>query len=111
MCCTDDEVGDDGLLDDEEDGQVEEEAEDGSFEHDTGKSGESGKAEQQKQQDGENASGNTVGAASVKALTDAEVGVGCGCDMQWVGCWLCCTLMHLSVLIRGRLFGQRSLEL
>lgn len=83
LFCADDEVGDDGLLDDEEDGQVEEEAEDASFEQGSGETGEDGKAEEPKQQDRENASGNAVGVTAAKTLTDADV-----CVHVHAMCWM-----------------------
>lgn len=63
------------MLDDEEDGQIEGEAEeDVSFEQDSGETGEDGKAGPQKQQKDEgNALGKTVEATAGKDLTDAEV--------------------------------------
>lgn len=111
MYCTDDEVGDDGLLDDEEDGQIEGEAEeDVSFEQESGETGEGGKEGPQKQQkDGGNASGKTAEASAVKDLTDAEV---CWCVRNMLD------VLHFAfadacvyVCCRGKLFGQRSLVL
>lgn len=98
LYCTDDEVGDDGLLDDEEDGQIEGEAEeDVSFEQESGETGEGGKEGPQKQQkDGGNASGKTAEATAVKDLTDAEV---CWCVCNMLDVLYFTLLMHVFMCV------------